>query len=112
MTTETLTTKYTDIRQQWKAHAASKKITARDMAFYVLYSAVRRELGTDETMRLLKKAFVPITNSKKLDNGAYPYGALRSALGKYSAPSTILLWLTPAEIAKVENLRAEMWKGI
>lgn len=77
-----------DIRQQWKALASEKKITAIDVAALCVYRAL---LDTEADAKatataLLLKAFAPVTNQIKLDNGATPRYSMLSALRlvKYS----------------------------
>ena len=76
-----------DIRQQWKALAADRKITREDIAALCIYRAMVKEQIPEGAKSRLHKSFKPITNQTKLDNGAQPYAALESAVNciEYSA---------------------------
>jgi len=89
-----------DIRQNWKALAAERKITREDIAALNLYRTLIKEQGKEEAISRLRKSFKPITNSIKLENGAYPYGSLESAIWgiKYS---TFITWLEKEEQEKL-----------
>ena len=75
-----------DIREQWKAHAAARKITKEDIAALCIYRALIKDQIPDGAKSRLHKSFQPITNAKKLANGAEPYGSLNASLNsiKYS----------------------------
>ena len=101
-----------DIRTQWKAHAAKKEITSEDIAALCLYRTMFKEQSTDDAKNRLHKSFAPITNKLKLDNGAYPYGALETALRmiKYSNVSR---WLDEEDRNKLlELVKATLIAGI
>jgi hypothetical protein len=97
----------TDIRQQWKALAAERKITREDIAALALYKSIIKGQGKEDAIARLRKSFIPITNPIKLENGAYPYGALESALWsvKYS---TVYSWLQEDEKEKLVALAKEI----
>jgi len=85
-----------DIRQQWKALAAERKITREDIAALCIYRALVKEQGKNGAISRLQKSFKPITNPVKLENGAYPYGSLESALWAIKN-STLITWLDEEE---------------
>ena len=89
-------TSNTDVRENWKALAADRKITSSDIAALCIYRSMLRGEGAAGAESRLRKSFFPITNQVKLDNGAAPFGSLRIALGliRYS---TFYTWLTTAE---------------
>jgi hypothetical protein len=97
----------TDIRQQWKALAAERKITRGDIAALILYRTLVKGQGKEAAIAKLRKSFIPIANPIKLQNGAYPYGALESALWsvKYS---TVFTWLQEDEKEKLVALAKEI----
>lgn len=97
----------TDIRQQWKALAAERKITREDIAALALYKTLFKGQGKEDAIARLRKSFISITNLIKLQNGAYPYGALESALWsvKYSA---VYSWLQEDEKEKLVALAKEI----
>lgn len=86
-----------DIRPQWKALAAAREITKEDIAALCVYRAVRKEQIPEGAKTRLQKSFKPITNKVKLENGAYPNGALETALNsiKYS---NFAKWLDKEEL--------------
>lgn len=100
---------FTDIRAQWKALASQKIITKEDIAALCIYRSMIKGEGKEGAISRLKKAFFPITNSIKLENGMDPYGALKSAIwgSRYSA---VLTWLTPQEKADLQSLATELQK--
>jgi hypothetical protein len=75
-----------DIRAQWKAHAALRKITKEDIAALCIYRAMVKEEIPDGAKSRLHKSFQPITNQVKLDNGADPWYSMKLAVNsvKYS----------------------------
>lgn len=94
----TASTTFKDIRPLWKAFAKERKITKEDIAALCIYRAmVKGEVPVGANTRLLK-AFKPITNTVKLENGADPQGALKSAIWsiKYSKFAE---WLDKDELA-------------
>jgi hypothetical protein len=90
-------TKIKDIRPHWKALAADRKITKEDIAALCIYRAMFKEQVPEGAKTRLHRAFKPITNKVKLENGAYPYGSLESAMYsiKYSA---FAKWLNEEEM--------------
>jgi len=89
---------FKDIRQQWKALASERKITKEDIAALCIYRAMVRDEVPVGAKSRLRRAFNPITNKTKLENGARPYGSLESAVNsiKYS---TFATWLDKNELA-------------
>jgi len=77
---------FKDIRPQWKALAKERKITKEDIAALCIYRAMVKGEVPEGAKTRLEKAFRPITNVVKLENGADPHGALKSAIWsiKYS----------------------------
>ena len=100
-----------DIRQNWKALAADRKITSEDIAALCIYRALVKEQGIEGALSRLRKSFKPITNPVKLENGADPNLALKNSLWsvKYSA---IKGWLTEEEFKPILEMAAEIRKGI
>jgi hypothetical protein len=76
----------------WKQLAATRALTSSDMAVMALSKAIHEEErlkkadsataanALDLAKYYLKQNFKPITKPIKLANGAYPHGALYSAL--------------------------------
>lgn len=89
-----------DIRPQWKALAAAREITKEDIAALCVYRALRKEQVPEGAKSRLHKSFKPITNKVKLENGAYPYGSLETALNsiKYS---NFAKWLDEDELKQM-----------
>jgi hypothetical protein len=89
--------RFTDIRAQWKALAADRKITKEDIAALCIYRAMVKEQVPEGAKTRLEKAFSPIKNETKLANGAIPYAARDYAINavKYSVFSK---WLTKDEL--------------
>lgn len=89
---------FKDIRPLWKALAKERKITKEDIAALCIYRAMIKEEVPEGAKTRLHKAFKPITNTVKLENGAAPYGALQSAVNliKYSKFTE---WLDKDEFA-------------
>jgi len=83
---------FKDIRPQWKALAAERKITREDIAALCIYRSLIKGEGKEGAISRLRKSFSPITNPVKLENGAYPYGSLASALWM-TKHSTFITWL-------------------
>lgn len=89
-----------DIRTQWKALAATKKITRGDIAALCIYRAMVKEQVPNGAKSRLHKAFTPITNSVKLANGAAPRYALETAIFEIRY-STFAKWLDPEGLSKL-----------
>ena len=89
---------FKDIRPQWKTLAQERKITKEDIAALCIYRSLIKGEGKEGAISRLKKAFKPITNTTKLENGADPQGALKSAIWsiKYSKFAE---WLDKDELA-------------
>lgn len=89
-----------DIRVQWKVLAASRKIASEDIAALCIYRALIKEQVPEGAKSKLHKSFSPITNIIKLNNGAYPYSALETAVNsiKYS---TFASWLDEEDLNKL-----------
>ena len=85
-----------DITQQWKALANKRKIKSEDIAALCIYRALVKNKGKEVAIAKLRKAFSPITNPIKLNNGAESYSALAYALRmvKYSQ---VLTWIDNEE---------------
>jgi len=88
----TTQTAFKDIRPLWKALAEERKITKEDIAALCIYRALVKEQGKEGAISRLQRAFKPVTNTVKLENGAAPYGALDSALWLVKR-STFITWL-------------------
>lgn len=89
-----------DIRAQWKALAAVRNITRKDIAALCIYRALIKEQVPEGAKTRLHKSFKPITNANKLANGAYPYGALESAVNSIRY-STFASWLDEEDLNKL-----------
>lgn len=100
-----------DIRQQWKAHAASKKITAQDIAALCIYRALAKEQGQEGALSRLQKSFTPVTNPVKLANGQAPSAALKSALWAVGR-SVMVEWLTEEEYKPVGEMALALHRSI
>ncbi len=96
-----------DIRQQWKALAADRKITSEDIAALCIYRALFNEQGKEDSVDRLSKSFKPITNQVKLDNGIHPYGSLSIALNLVKR-STLFTWLDEADQKTMLDLAREI----
>lgn len=96
-----------DIRQQWKALAQKREINREDIAALCIYRALVKEQGKEGAIFRLHKSFKPITNLVKLENGAYPYGALDIALWMIKR-STFITWLDEEEKEKLLALAKEI----
>ena len=64
----------------WRKLVQTKSITAADVATLALYRSLNRENPSAYAATMLKRFFRPITNNKKLFNGAYASGSLYLAL--------------------------------
>jgi hypothetical protein len=102
-------TSNTDVRENWKALAADRKITSSDIAALCIYRSILRGEGATGAESRLRKSFFPITNQVKLDNGAAAYGALNSALW-LTRHSTFYTWLTQSEQIAMWNIALELRK--
>jgi hypothetical protein len=89
-----------DIRTLWKARAAAKEISSYDIAALCIYKSLRAEEDLEATKTRLRKAFTPVRSPIKLENGATPYGSLRTSL--YSIKWSVFpTWLTEEELAPI-----------
>ncbi len=88
--------RFTDIRAQWKALAADRKITKEDIAALCIYRAMLRDEVPALAVTKLQKSFKAVSNPIKLQNGAAPFYARESAMNavKYS---NLTKWLTAEE---------------
>lgn len=100
-----------DIRQNWKALAADRKIKSEDIAALCIYRALVKEQGIEGALSRLRKSFKPITNPIKLANGADPNLSLKNALWstKYSAFKD---WLPEEEIEQVWEMAYAIRKDL
>ena len=89
-----------DIRTQWKALAAARNIKSEDIAALCIYRALLKEQVPEGAKSRLHKSFKPITNANKLANGAYPYGALETAVNSIRY-STFASWLDEEELKQL-----------
>lgn len=99
-----------NIRQQWKAHAASKQITSRDIAALCIYRALVKNQGQEAALSRLQKSFTPVTNSVKLANGQAPNGSMRFAL-RYIKKSIFVEWLTQEEFEKLDEMALCLYRS-
>ena len=78
-----------EVKAIWKKLADARTITIQDIAALCLLRSL--ESGDTANIKIrLRRAFSPITNKIKLDNGAAPYGSLERALR----------WVYSSEFAK------------
>jgi hypothetical protein len=98
---------FTDIRAKWKSLADAREIAKEDIAALCIYKAMIAGEGKDGAIARIRKSFVPITNPVKLENGAYPYGSLDTALWLIKH-STFQSWLTEEEKTNLLNLSKEI----
>ena len=109
-----------DIRQQWKALAAARKITPKDVAALCVYrallktpdvdtlrTAITQGYGKEGAIHRLLKSFKPITNQVKLSNGAEPYGCLMTSL-RLAKYSEVYSWLDEEDKVLLQNLATEI----
>jgi hypothetical protein len=87
---------FTDIRPQWKALAADRKITSQDIAALCIYRSMIKGKGKDDAIERLRRSFIPVTNPIKLANGAAPFWGMTLALYMIRN-STLIEWLSPDE---------------
>lgn len=85
-----------DIRQQWKALAAERKIKSEDIAALCIYRALVKNEGKEGAIARLRKSFNPVTNTIKIQNGAAPYYALSVSLWRVKH-SSLFSWLSDEE---------------
>jgi hypothetical protein len=108
---------YTDIREKWKAFAATRRISSPDIAALCIYRSIIRGEGKEGAIARLKKSFTPVTNTNKLNNGVMPNNGLFFALvtlkctfrPKY-APN-VLQWLTEEERAEISEIAGSISAG-
>ena len=102
---------FTDTRAKWKALAADRTITRSDVAARCVYLSIIRGEDIECVKARLLKAFWPITNKVKLDNGAAPYGSMKAAIWliRYS---TFYSWLTTEEKNVIWKMAIDLynWK--
>ena len=103
-------TSNTDVRENWKALAADRKITSSDIAALCIHRSILRGEGAAGSESRLRKSFFPITNKVKLDNGVAPFGSLNSALWTVRH-STFFSWLTPAEQDALWTIAKELYSS-
>lgn len=111
-----------NIYAQWKALAAEKKITHRDVAAFCIYrslnkqgdvdatrTAIMQGYGKEAAKKRLRKSFSPITNKTKLINGSTPFRTLIESLRtvKYSV---IVGWLDQDDARLILDMAAELSK--
>lgn len=96
-----------DIRQNWKALAADRKITREDIAALCLYRALVKEQGKPGAIERLRKSFKQITNPVKLENGAAPLWSLEYSL-RTIRHSNVMSWLDEDEKAAMLALAKEV----
>lgn len=100
-----------DIRQEWKAHAASKQITSEDIAALCIYRTLVKEQSEEDALSRLKKSFTPVTNPVKLANGANPIHSLRNALWMVKN-SVFAEWLTDEEYKPIGEIALSLHRSI
>lgn len=100
-----------DVRQEWKAHAASKKITSQDIAALCIYRTLVKEQNEEAALSRLKKSFTPVTNPIKLANGANPTASLKNALWMVKN-SVFVEWLTAEEYKPLGEMALALHRSI
>lgn len=100
-----------DIRQNWKALAADRKIKSEDIAALCIYRALVKEQGIEGALSRLRKSFKPITNTIKLANGTDPDLSLKNSLWltKYSVFKD---WLPEEEFKQVWEMAHAIRKDL
>jgi hypothetical protein len=100
-----------DIRQNWKALAADRKIKSEDIAALCIYRALVKEQGIEGALSRLRKSFKSITNPIKLANGADPDLSLKNSLWstKYSAFKD---WLPEEEFKQIWEMAHAIRKDL
>ena len=96
-----------EFQKQWKQRAEKKLITSIDMALLALVRASKKDKPFEQASFYLLKSFKPITNQKKINNGAYPYFALWMAV-RYFDRSPLLSLLDEETISKIKVLAANI----
>jgi len=98
-----------DFRTPFKKEAQAKNLFPRLIVEHCILKAVDAHLSTEEAYRLasyfIHKAFSPIRNKKKLDNGKQPHDALYETL-RYMLPNPTKL------IAKRDNVENSQLKPL
>ena len=104
--------------KQWKELAHQKKLSSSDMACLALYKAINQKKydPKESAIFFLKRSFRPITKASKLANGAYPDGALWSALyylpgNKWAKACESFNFLTPEEQATITEFSKTFFDG-
>lgn len=104
-----------NIKKLWKQLSDNKCATANDVAAYMIIRAIHSKSNDkiEVAKALLSRAFTPITNTNKLNNGCKPYDGLQRALigTKYSRLLNELSALTLGVFLDiVKALKSEDWK--
>lgn len=104
-----------NIKTIWKQLADNKNIASNDVAAYMIIRAIHAKSNDkiEVAKALLSRAFTPITNKNKLNNGCNPYDGLQRALhnAKRSRLTNELSALTLGVFTDIVNaLRTENWK--
>jgi hypothetical protein len=101
---------FTDIREKWKALAADRKITKEDIAALCIYRSLIKDEGLDGAKGRLYKAFTPVSNPIKLENGTRPYGSLSQAVACIKW-SNVITWLDTDEAKVVSEMAQTLFRG-
>ena len=99
------------VKAIWKKLADARTISAQDIAALCLLRSLKSS-DTANTRARLHRAFSPITNKIKLENGATPYGSLERAL-RWLRYSDFAKQLPEATMKEMEALAKEtLSKGL
>ncbi len=100
-----------EVKAIWKILADARTISAQDIAALCLLRSLKSD-DTENTKARLHRAFSPITNKIKLENGATPYGSLERAL-RWLRYSEFAKKLPGETVKKMEDLAKEaLSKGL
>ena len=98
---------------RWLELAKNKNITAADCATLCLYRTILKsdDVGqqTENAVMHLKRAFSPISNTVKLENGASKYAALKQSLALLKYSNFFLALEFPAQ-EKISTLAKEVYR--
>lgn len=92
---------------QWKQSARSKLITSYDMALLAFVKALNKDKPLEQASYYLSKSFKPITNKRKLANGAHPYFGMWDAI-RNCKHSLLAKFLDEETISKIDVLASNI----
>lgn len=105
-----------NIKKLWKTRADNKNIKAYDVAAYMIIRAIHAK--TNDKLKvaraLLQRAFTPITNENKLNNGCKPFDGLQRAInnaGRSELTNELSALTLGVFIDMVKALKNEDWQA-